>query len=470
MAETGSDSAVSGPRALLINLALGLSTFLVLFEVTAVVVAMPAVTKDLGFGIAGMAWVIDAYSLALTAALVASGALADRFGRRRCLLAGNAVFLVASLSCGAASTGPMLLAARAAQGIGAAFMTTGAIALLAHAFPDVGQRSRAFGINGVISGIAMALGPSLGGVLAAWLGWRWIFLANVPFCIALALAVPRLVAETKLSAARGIDPVSIVLLAASLGLSANALLMHDGSAGTRIACLAAGAGAACLFGWRQKRHPHPVFDPRVFGMPIVAGACILIVALQFGYWALLVYLPLFLSVGLHASLDRAGTALLAATLPMLLVPLIGGHLTVRWGWRSLFVLAFALIAIGDALLVAAALSDDMTVRMGAAIVGMALAGSGAALANPQMAGVVLAHVPPSQSGVASAMTMIARQAGFVISIASLGALLGTAGLADEFARPFTLSTMTAVLGILVAVLLLPRRSGQSPGKPPSREF
>ena len=129
-----------------VTLALGLGTFLILFDVTAVVVAMPGIAKDLGFAVAGAAWVIDAYSLAFAGALLASGALADRCGRRRAMLSGNAVFLIASIACGVATNGPILLASRAVQGIGAAFMVTGAIALVAGAFPDHGQRARAFGI------------------------------------------------------------------------------------------------------------------------------------------------------------------------------------------------------------------------------------------------------------------------------------------------------------------------------------
>src|SRR5882757_1851367 len=103
-----SDGTVEQGRSVLTTLALGLSTFLILFDVTAVVVAMPAIANDIGLGVAGLAWVIDAYSLAFTAALLASGALADRFGRRRSMLAGNAVFLVASIGCGLATDGPML--------------------------------------------------------------------------------------------------------------------------------------------------------------------------------------------------------------------------------------------------------------------------------------------------------------------------------------------------------------------------
>ncbi len=190
MHDSTSSVVVGQGRSVLTTLALGLSSFLILFDVTAVVVAMPAIARDVGLGVAGLAWVIDAYSLAFTGALLASGALADRFGRRRCMLAGNVVFLVASVACGMASSESMLLSARAVQGVGAAFMATGGIALVAISFPNVSQRTRAFGVMGIISGVAMALGPTLGGFLASWFGWRWIFFANVPFCLALVLAVP----------------------------------------------------------------------------------------------------------------------------------------------------------------------------------------------------------------------------------------------------------------------------------------
>src|ERR1700721_2458896 len=122
-------SSVSQERSVPVTLALGLGTFLTLFDVTAVVVAMPGIARDLRFAVAGAAWVIDAYSLAFTGALLASGALADRFGRRRCMMAGNAVFLVASVACGMALSQPMLLAMRVVQGAGAAFMATGGTAL-----------------------------------------------------------------------------------------------------------------------------------------------------------------------------------------------------------------------------------------------------------------------------------------------------------------------------------------------------
>lgn len=176
----------------------------------------------------------------------------------------------------------------------------------------------------------------------------------------------------------------------------------------------------------------------------MAGVAALLTALQFGYWAVLVYLPLFLSAAIHISMEGAGAALLAATLPMLLVPLIGGRLAMHWGWRRLFTIAFGLVVIGDVCLVIAALSDDPEIRLAAAVAGMAIIGVGAALAKPQLSGVVLALAPSTQAGMVSAVTFIVRQAGFAISIAALGLTLGAVNAAAEFAQPFALAAACGV--------------------------
>ena len=448
-------------RSVLVTLVLGLGIFLVPFDLTVVVVALPGIAGNLGFSVDGAAWVFDAYSLAFTGALLASGALADRFGPRRSMLAGNAVFLAASIACGLATNGPMLLAARAAQGVGAAFLVTGALALVAGTFPDREQRARAFGIVGVVSGVAMALGPTLGGLLASWFGWRFIFYANIPFCIALAFAAPRLVAETSEPNGRPLDPLGVALLTIALGLAVDALLRRDGSLALRLSCLAGSAAVGLLFVLQQWRSRHPMFDPRVFATSAMVAVGALLTAIQFGYWALLVYLPLFLSAGLSMSMEVAGMALLAATLPMLLIPLIGGRFVTRWGWRRFFAVAFGIIVAGDCLLVFAALAADPAKRLAVTMAGMLTIGVGAALANPQMSGVALALAPPAQAGMTSAMTMIVRQAGFSISIAALGASLGTTDVAAAFAVPFALAALATLLIMTAALVLLPAKSSHA---------
>jgi predicted MFS family arabinose efflux permease len=283
-------------------------------------------------------------------------------------------------------------------------------------------------------------------------------LANIPFCLALALAVPRLVAETNDRQGRQLDPVGIVLLTTSLGLAIEALLSREGSLAARTVCLVGGAVAAFLFIWQQSRSSRRVLDPHVFATSVMVGVAVLLTAVQFGYWAVLVYLPLFLTSGLHMSTEMVGIALLAATLPFLLVPLIGGRLATRWGWRRLFTVAFGLMVIGDVCLVIAALSRDLDTCLSMALAGMTTIGIGAALANPQLAGVALAFAPPAQAGMASAMTMIVRQAGFAISIAGLGVTLGTVSAAAEFARPFAFAALVALLGMAVALTLVPAKS------------
>jgi MFS family permease len=186
-------------------------------------------------------------------------------------------------------------------------------------------------------------------------------------------------------------------------------------------------------------------------------------AIQFSYWAVLVYLPLFLSAGLMMSIEVAGTALLAATLPMLLVPLIGGHFVTQLGWRLFFVVAFGIIAAGDALLVFATVAPNPATCFTASIAGMLAIGVGAALANPQMSSVVLALAPPTQAGMASAVTLTVRQAGFAISIAALGATLSKTDKAEAFAPPFALAVFAALVAIMTALVLLPGRSFQNDG-------
>jgi MFS family permease len=340
-------------------------------------------------------------------------------------------------------------------------MVTGAIALVAGAFPNLGQRARPFGIIGVISGVAM--GPTLGGLLASWFGWRWISYANVPFFLSLTLLVPRLVAETNDPDGPPLDLVGVALLTISLGLAIDALLRQDGSLAIRAACLAGSAVATVLFVLQQWHSSRPVLDPRVFATSAMAGVGALLTAIQFGYWAVLVYLPLFLSAGLRVSMEVAGVALLAATLPMLLVPLIGGRFVTQWGWRRFFMVAFGIIAAGDVLLVLAAVSASPAMRVAATIAGMLTIGIGAALANPQMSSVVLALAPPTQAGGASAVTMIVRQAGFAVSIAGLGVTLARTDMATAFAAPFALAAFAALVATVAALILLPGTSPQNGG-------
>lgn len=450
---------VAPPRSMWPALALGMAGFLTNFDVTAVIVVLPAIARELQLGIAGYAWVMDAYSLAFTGALLIAGALADRYGRRNAMLRGNLLFAAASMLCGVAPDGIVLSLARAAQGVGSAFVITGGIALVATTYPQAESRTRAFSWLGVMSGIAMALGPTLGAVLASLLGWRWIFLVNIPACALVAWGVPRLVGEAREAVPRQLDTVGMLLLTAALFVLIEAML-HGRSAPMG---LAAGCGAALLllaaFVLQQRTRARPMFDPAVFMRPSMIAVAVLLAAVSIGYWALLVYLPPFLSSALGLGTDTGGAAMLVATLPMLFVPPLGARSAIVLGWRRHFALALAIMTIGDAVLL-------VTLAFGAApapwllIGALTLCGVGAALAHPQLSGAVVALAPADQAGMASAMTIVMRQGGFALGIAALGTLLGTTDLAGDahaYARFFAGATTAGALGVLAALALLPSK-------------
>jgi len=444
-------------------LALGFAAFLTSFDITAVVVALPAVASDLGFGIAGYAWVMDAYSLAFTGCLLVSGALADRHGRRLAVVAGTIVFAIASLACGLAPDGPTLWAARAVQGVGAAFMVTGGIALIAGAYPDPKARTRAFAWLGVASGIAMAAGPTGGGLIASWAGWRWIFLINLPACALLVWAVPRLVSEARETHRRPIDCVSVVLMTAALGLLIEALLHIRSDTGLAIAGLAVSSCLAIGFVFRQKRREEPLLDPDVFAQPVMIGVAALLVAVSVGYWAVLVFLPLFLASAFGWSPETAGLALLTATLPMLFLPPVGGRLVNRLGWRLHFTFALAFVAAGNILIAAALAANDPAPSLPPILTGLVLIGMGAALAHPQLSGAVVALVPADRAGMASAVTIVMRQAGFAIGIAILGAVLNAQDGTAHYVWLFVAAAAAALAGLAAALVFLPPRADRSTG-------
>lgn len=451
--QSASQDDVWDTRSRLTAATIGLAAFLTNFDVTSVVVAMPSIGADLAIDVGNLAWIIDAYSIAFTVTLLVAGALADRFGRRRCLLSGNACFLAASLACGLAGNSALFLVARAVQGAAAAFLVTGGFASIATAFPEQGPRARAFGIVGVVSGIAMALGPSVGGIIASWLGWRWIFLANLPFCALIAVLTPRLVAEFRDGSDKPMDWSGVAILTLALALVIEAILEARHSLIHLAAGLAAGAVLITLFAVRQRRHPKPMFDPAIFASRPIAGVAVLLMTVSTGYWAVLVYLPLFLNAGFGWSSERAGVGMLVATLPMLVIPPFGSRLAFRVGWRRLFAWALTLIGTGGCALAIAAVTQSVIHSLVWTFAGMLLIGVGAALSHPQLSGAVIALMPPKASGMASAITVIARQSGFAVGVAALGALTPVNLSMMGFAWPFGFATAASVCGAFACRLL-----------------
>ena len=205
----------NSPRWTLVATSFGLG--MALLDVTAGNVAVPSIQRDFGTGIAGLSWVIDGYTLAFASALVLAGGLGDRLGTRRVFASGLVLFTVASLLCGVAPTVGLLIAARVLQGLGAALFMPSSLALLARAYPDPGQRARAIGFWSALTAITGGSGPLVGGILTSTLGWRSIFLVNLPLGITGVLMTARFVRPTAPSRARTLDLPAQLVAALSLG-------------------------------------------------------------------------------------------------------------------------------------------------------------------------------------------------------------------------------------------------------------
>jgi MFS family permease len=299
----------------------------------------------------------------------------------------------------------------------------------------------------------MAIGPTLGGAVAAWLGWRWIFLANIPFCILAGWIVPRLIAEERASDTRPFDPLGVGLLTLALGAAIETLLA--GRTSTHVAIGIAGSlGAAALFVLQQRRRERPLLDPAVLAQPAMIAVALLLITVSIGYWAVLVYLPLFLASAFGLAAEQSGVVLLAATVPMIFLPPLAGHLATRWGWRALFASGLAIIALGDLVLAGTQAGADPFLI---ALAGMVVIAIGAALVQAQLSGAVVALAPPAQAGMASALTIVMRQGGFAIGIALLGATLGSErAAASSYVPLFLLAAAASLVGVAAAWLLLPR--------------
>lgn len=406
-------------------LVLAFASFLMTFDITAVIVALPQIKASLDLDVSGFAWVMDAYSLTFTVFLTAAGVLADRYGRRRSLLFGTWLFAIASIGCGFATGQAMLLSTRALQGFSAAFAICGCLALLSDRYKEPAVRAKAFALVGTVTGAAMAIGPSAGGFVTQLFGWRWVFLINLPICLMLVTAIPRVVDESRDPSVRRIDIVGIATLTLTL-LSLIWFLLH----GTTIAGhqipppIAYAVPAVCFIGFlaSQRLQRQPMLELSLFSNGSFVGVCLVPLALSVAYWALLVYLPLFLQTGFGLPLDAVSYWMLAATLPMFLLPVVGAPLLTKLGPRMFFAGGLLWVGVGCSVLIHAARVSSLPI----AVLGMLLCGSGTSVLNSQLSAAIISFAPKERSATVSAISVILRQGGFASGIAVLGAVLGGA--------------------------------------------
>ena len=431
---------------------------MLLLDVTVVNVALPAIREDLDASFAELQWVVDAYALTLAATLLTAGAIADRRGRRAVFAGGLVAFATCSALCAAAGSGAMLDVARGLQGIGAAAMFAASLAILANEFQGP-ERGFALGVWGAITGAALALGPLVGGLLVDGLGWRWVFLVNLPIGVVLTWLTLRSVRESHDPSPRGLDLPGLVTFGAACFLGTFGLIRGNEDGWTSAPVLGSLVAALALlaaFVVIERRVAAPMLPPALFRTPAFTGTAIVAFAQSVALYPLFLFLAVYLQQGLGYSATGTGLRLLPLTLVLFTVAPISGRLTGRIPLRVPLVSGLALIAVGLLLMRGLTETSGWTHLLPGFVVG----GLAIGLISPALAAAMVGVLSADQVGLASGINNTFRQLGIAVGIAVLGAVFthhadgGLEGMIDGLNAVFAVAALIAAAGAAVAWPLL----------------
>ena len=400
-----------------------LGSGIALLDGTVVNVALPTIGRDLGGGLTDQQWVLDGYLLTLSALLLAGGAAGDRYGRRRVFIAGLVVFTVASLGCGLAPTIGWLIVARLVQGVGAAALVPGSLALIDAGITD-DDRGRAVGIWAGMSGVTTALGPFIGGWLVDAASWRWVFFLNLPLAVAVVWIAARHIPESRDPSARG-RPDILGTAAITVGLAGvSYALIEAPSRGwvfVTVTAVVVGAAALVAFPLIEQRAQSPLLPPKLFRSSQFTGANLTTLAVYAAIGGALFLLAVQLQQSLHYSALATGLAMMPMTIIMLIGSPWAGALGQRAGPRLPMTVGPLIAAAGLALM-ARVVPGATYVR--AVLPAVIVFGVGLAITVAPLTAAVLSAVPDNYAGTASGVNnAISRVAG-LLAIAVLPAAAG----------------------------------------------
>ncbi|MET9075851.1 MFS transporter [Streptomyces sp. NPDC004232] len=398
-----------------------LGTFMLLLDVTIVVVALPDMAGSLHASLGDLQWVVDGYALALAALLLGMGAAADIMGRRRVHVTGVVLFALASLLCGLASGPGALVAARAVQGIGGAAMFATTLPLLGSVYQGR-QRSAALGVWGAVSGGAAAVGPVLGGLITEGPGWRWIFFVNLPVSVAAVWLMLRVVPESRGPRGMRVDWAGTASFALFAGGATYAVVRagEDGwTASATLTAFAVAALALVVFVLVERRVAHPLLDLSLLRRPAFVGVMLGSFAFNGVAFAGIPYLSLWMQTLLGLTPVRGGLTLLPMTVVSMLVAVLVGRLL--HGVPAWLTVGGGLLLIAAGTLCQAVLDagSDWT----ALVPGFVLVGVGTGFVAPTVAGAALAAVPQERAGMAGGAVNTVRQLGYALGVAVFGTVL-----------------------------------------------
>jgi EmrB/QacA subfamily drug resistance transporter len=392
-------------------------------DATIVTIALPAIHGSLGSSVAGLQWTVDAYTLVLASLLMLAGSTADRVGRKRVFQLGLLVFSAGSLLCALAPTQSVLIAARVAQAVGGSMLSPVAMSIIRNVFVDPVERARAIGIYAAMFGLSIALGPVLGGTLVGLVGWRAVFLVNVPVGALAILATHRFVPESRAERPRRVDPVGQALVILGLASLTYGIIEGPGRGWASIEIVASLATAALAFAALvpyELRRRDPLIEVRFFRSAPFSGASAIAVCAFAALGAFLFLNTLYLQDARGLSALRAGLCLLPMAATVLVFAPISGRLVGSRGPRP------ALLASGIALMASVVLLTQVEASSSIAyvLVAYALFGIGFGLVNPPITNTAVSGMPASQAGVAAAVASTSRQVGLTVGVAMAGAIAG----------------------------------------------
>jgi EmrB/QacA subfamily drug resistance transporter len=400
--------------------------FMLLLDITIVNVALPDIQKELHASLSDLQWVIDAYALTLAALQLTAGSLADRYGRKRLFAIGTLIFTIGSGLCGLAQSVEFLSIARAGQGIGGAIMFATALALLSSAFQGK-ERGTAFAFFGATTGVAVAVGPVLGGVLTSGLSWRWIFWVNLPICV-LALVVTLMrVGESHDPHPGKLDVIGFVTFSAGLGLLVFGLIRGgvDGWTDTKVVVsFVAAAVLLVAFFVSQLLQQSPMFDLGLLRKPTFVGGLIAAMGVSGSVFSLLTYLVIYLQNVLGFSAVGSGVRFLFLSGMSFVAAIVAGRLTSVVPTKWLIAPGFFIASLGMWLLSGISASSDQS-EWTHLIPGLIVAGLGIGLINVPLASTAVGVVEPRRSGMASGVNSTFRQVGIACGIAALGSIFAS---------------------------------------------
>lgn len=422
--------------------AVSLATFAIGIDTTVIGVALPTIHRELPVSSWGISAVVVGYTLTFGSLMLSAGHIADVVGRRRVFLCGAAVFALASLVCGCAPTVPVLVIARLLQGCAAAVLNSAGMAILAQSF-DGERRAVAFRIWGAIMGASFAIGPLVGGVATEYVGWRWVFLVNIPVLMVCGGAVHRLVPADEPRVSASLDLFGQFLVVVLCG----GLFTAVAAAGTNVVGLAVGLGCAAGCGAAllgRVPRPDQILNRAYFSSAATVVLTLIPVLFSLCFWCLLIVVPDRLGAAAAATPMRAAVTVLPLTIGLVVAALIptsrSGHT-----FRLSFTIGFSGLTVGAVL--AAAIHT-----MPALIAGMLIMGFAAGYMNPDVARSAITLADPSRAGMAGGLTSTMRQVGFGVGVLVLGRMRGDSVSAARALSP--VFTTAAIIAAAAAILVL----------------